>query len=174
MSPLERRMTALIAEAGYRAEEPIMVGLWQQGASPLFVGQGRTAMGEPVTATTLAYAASLSKQMTAACAALLTKDGGLDIESPLSRWLPELPAWAGSARVRHLLHHTAGLPADSKIDAVIAGGGDRTTSGVLHALARFPSLDRSSGTEYGYSGAGYVCLATVVERAAGRPLPDFA
>ncbi|MFC5823567.1 serine hydrolase domain-containing protein [Nonomuraea insulae] len=89
----------------------------------------------------------------------------------MSRWLPQLPAWAGGIRLRHLVHHTAALPADSKIDAVITG---RTTAGIIRALTRFPVLDRRPGTEHVYSNAGYVCLAAVVERAADMPLPDFA
>jgi CubicO group peptidase (beta-lactamase class C family) len=174
MTRLGRRMTVLIAEAGYRADEPIVVGLQQQAAPPLFVTQGRTSSGDPATATTLAYAASLSKQMTAACAALLTQHGELDIETPLAQWLPQLPAWARNVRVRHLLHHTAGFPADSKIDAVMTTGADRTSSGVIHALAQFPAPDHPPGTEHNYSNAGYVCLAAVVERAVGQPLPHFA
>nr|WP_269128992.1 serine hydrolase [Nonomuraea sp. K271] len=36
--------------------------------------------------------------------------GRPDTESTLARWMPELPAWAASVRVRHLMHHTSGLP----------------------------------------------------------------
>jgi CubicO group peptidase (beta-lactamase class C family) len=167
-------MTVLIAEAGFRADEPIVIGLQQRSAPPLFLAQGRTSSGAPPTATTLTYAASLSKQITAACAALLTKNRELDIETPLSQWLPQLPAWARIVRLRHLLHHIAGLPADAKIDAAMTSDTDRTSSGVIHALAQFPTLDHPPGTEHGYSNAGYVCLAAVVERAADQPLPDFA
>ncbi|GAA2317337.1 serine hydrolase domain-containing protein [Nonomuraea roseoviolacea subsp. roseoviolacea] len=169
-----RRLTAVVSEAGYRDDEPLVAGIRRRGAPPVLLAQGLTAAGEPMTATTLLYAASLSKQMTAACAALLHRHGALDLEAPLSRWLPELPAWAGAGRLRHLVHHTAALPADSRIDALITGGADRTTSGVIGALARFPALDRRPGAGHVYSNAGYVCLAVVVERAAGLPLPDFA
>ncbi|OUC97717.1 serine hydrolase domain-containing protein [Streptosporangium minutum] len=174
MSQLHQRMTALISEAGYRSDESIVVGMQQRGAPPILLAQGLTSTGGSMTAATLTYAASLSKQMTAACAALLAQHGALDMESPLSRWLPQLPAWAGTVRLRHLAHHTAALPADSEIDAIIAGDADRTTPGIIRALTQFPALDRQPGTEHVYSNAGYVCLAAVVERAADMPLPDFA
>ncbi|MEV4808001.1 serine hydrolase domain-containing protein [Nonomuraea sp. NPDC049421] len=161
-------LRSLVAAAGYRPDEPLMVGVTRRDAPPVLLTQGTAAAGDPVTATTLVYAASLSKQLTAACAALLVKDGVLDVDAPLSRWLPELPAWASEVRLRHLVHHTAGLPDDRDIDA------DCTTAGVLRALARFPSLRRRPGTAYAYSNAGYVCLAVAVERCAGRPLPAFA
>ncbi|WP_165959943.1 serine hydrolase [Nonomuraea longispora] len=59
---------------------------------------------------TVVCTAYLSKQITAACAALLVLQGRPDTESTLARWMPELPAWAASVRVRHLIHHTSGPP----------------------------------------------------------------
>ncbi|MER6579126.1 serine hydrolase domain-containing protein [Nonomuraea sp. NPDC001023] len=141
---------------------------------PVLLAQGLTLNGGPLGATTLAYMASLSKQMTAACAAQLAQQGELDMESALSRWLPQLPAWADAVRLRHLVHHTAGMPADAKIEALMGRDADRTTEGVIQALARFPVLDREPGAAHAYSNAGYVCLAAAVERALGQPLPDFA
>ncbi|MGP3960191.1 serine hydrolase domain-containing protein [Nonomuraea sp. 3N208] len=167
-----RRLRRRIAEAGYGRDEPLVLGLWQGDGPPVFHAQGLTATGETLTATTLVYAASLSKQITAACAALLVQQGALDLESALSRWLPRLPAWADAVRLRHLVHHTAALPRDTEIDALL--GGDRTSDGVIGALACFPALQGEPGSEYVYSNAGYVCLAAVVERAADQLLPGFA
>ena len=174
-APLRQRLVTLVGEVGYGREEPIVIGVRQPGAAPLFLAQGLTSAGKPLSGTTLIYAASLAKQVTAACAALLVQRGVLDVDAALSRWLPELPAWAETVRLRHLVHHTAALP-DAEIDAALAAAGetDRTTRGVLDALSRLPALDRRPGAGYVYSGAGYVCLAAVVQRAAGQLLPAFA
>jgi CubicO group peptidase (beta-lactamase class C family) len=161
----------LVGAAGYGRTEPVVVGVQRRDAAPLFVAQGRTRTGEPLSGTTPAYTASLSKQVTAACAALLARRGALDMEGALSDWLPELPAWAGTVRLRHLVHHTGALPPDTEI---AAGGADHTSRHVIDALCRVPALGRRPGSSYAYSGAGYTCLAAAVERAAGRPLPDFA
>jgi CubicO group peptidase (beta-lactamase class C family) len=127
-----------------------------------------------LVATTRVYTASLSKQLTAACAGLLVQAGRLDIESPLALWLPELPSWAATIRLRHLVHHIGGLPADPGIDGVLPMGQDRTTAAVVAALSRVPTLSTAPGREFRYSNAGYVCLALAVQRAAGQPLPDIA
>ncbi len=127
-----------------------------------------------MTAGTVVYTASLSKQITAACAALLVRRGRLDTGSTLAQWMPELPAWAGVVRLRHLIHHTSGLPEGVDFDDLQQAGLDRTTAAVLGALAQIDRLDSEPGTEFRYCNAGYVCLAVIVERAAGRPLPDFA
>ncbi|MGP3920333.1 serine hydrolase domain-containing protein [Nonomuraea sp. 10N515B] len=166
------RLPQHIADAGYRPGEPLVLGLQHRDDPPLFHAQGLTATGGTLTATTPVYAASLSKQITAACAALLVQQGALDLGSAVSDWLPQLPAWAKAVRLRHLLHHIAALPPDAEIDALM--NGDRTSHGVIRALTRFPALQGRPGSEYVYSNAGYVCLAAAVERAADQPLHGFA
>lgn len=109
MSLWTERLTRVIAEAGYGNKEPLIVGLDHQGHGPVFAAQGVTRTGEPLSSGTVTYTASLAKQMTAACVALLVQEGVLDIEAPLAKWLPELPAWAARVQLRHLLCHTAAL-----------------------------------------------------------------
>ena len=141
-------------------------------ARGLCSAQGVTRTGEPLSSGTVTYTASLAKQMTAACVALLVQEGVLDIEAPLAKWLPELPAWAARVQLRHLLCHTAALP-DQQVEAIL-GTADRTTAAVLSALTQVPVLASPPGVVYAYSGAGYICLAVALERAAGEPLPAFA
>jgi CubicO group peptidase (beta-lactamase class C family) len=170
---LRDRTAALIRQAGFGPGDPIVAGV-RQGDVTAYSSSGRTAAGEPLTAGTTVYAASLAKQITAACAALLVRQGRLDTESSLAQWMPELPAWAAGVRVRHLIHHTSGLPEVADFEDLHRAGLDRTTAAVLGPLTRTSRLDREPGTGHRYSNAGYVCLGVVVERAAGRPLPAFA
>ena len=153
-------------------QEPLIVGLDHQGHGACVRGSGGHSYGGAVSSGTVTYTASLAKQMTAACVALLVQEGVLDIEAPLAKWLPELPAWAARVQLRHLLCHTAALP-DQQVEA-ISGTADRTTAAVLSALTQVPVLASPPGVVYAYSGAGYICLAVALERAAGEPLPAFA
>jgi CubicO group peptidase (beta-lactamase class C family) len=174
MATLRHRAAALIEQAGYPTDHPVVVGLQHRGTPPIFLTYGSTAPAGPLGPSSLAYAASLAKQITAACAALLVRHGRLDMETTLAEWLPELPNWTHVIRLRHLVHHTAGMPPDEQIDAMIPADSDRTTTAVLHALAGLPALAARPGSQYVYSNAGYVCLAVAVERVTGRPLPTFA
>ncbi|HEY0001626.1 MAG TPA: serine hydrolase domain-containing protein [Actinoplanes sp.] len=172
--PLGDRIAALMRLAGYAPGDPVVVGVQRGGAPPVFSSGGRAATGEPITAGTIVYIASLAKQITAACAALLVRQCRLDTGSFLAQWMPELPAWAATVRVRHLIHHTSGMPEGVDFDELRRAQLDHTTAGILRALTRLDHLDSEPGTEFRYCGAGYICLAVVVERAAGRPLPEFA
>ena len=172
--PSPSKPPAPLELAGYGPQDPVVVGVQRDGAPPVFSSTGRTATGTELTAGTVVYTASLSKQITAACAALLVRQGRLDVESTLAQWMPELPGWAATVRVRHLIHHTSGLPEGVDFDDLHRAGLDRTTDGVIRALVHRDRLDREPGTEFRYGNSGYVCLAVVVARAADRPLPDFA
>jgi CubicO group peptidase (beta-lactamase class C family) len=111
-----REIERLARVAGYGEDEPLVIGLSRRAAAPVFVCQG------PYTGTTLVYAASLSKQVVAACMLLVARRGLLAVDEPLARWLPELPGWARDVRLRQLVHHTGGLPDDGLVDALLAGG----------------------------------------------------
>ncbi|WP_250009380.1 serine hydrolase [Actinoplanes sp. M2I2] len=171
---LEERVAALVEQAGYGPDDPLVVGVRPGGGPPAFLARGRDAAGNALTTGAVVCTASVSKQITAACAALLVRRGRLDTRDSLARWMPELPAWAGAVEVRHLIHHTSGLPEGVEFDDLHRAGVDRTTARVLEAITGRDHPDAAPGIRYRYSNAGYICLAVVVERAAGRPLPDFA
>jgi CubicO group peptidase (beta-lactamase class C family) len=150
---------------GFRRDDPLVVA-------------GRTPTAEfalergGLDAGSLLYAASLAKQVTAACLALLCRRGVLDLDSPVRDRLPELPAWADEVHPRHLLHHTGALPPDDVVDAHLDQ--DRTTAGILAALASALPRGQRPGTAFAYSNAGYACLGLLVERACGSSLPQYA
>ena len=89
---------------------PVVVAATSPRTGDLGWSAGALAGGEPFTLRTTAYGASVTKQIVAALAARAVLDGGLDPESGVREHLPELPPWAAAIRVRHLVHHTGGLP----------------------------------------------------------------
>ena len=53
--------------------------------------------------------ASMAKQFTAACIWVLVNKGDLSLEDDIRKYLPELPDWGDTIRIRHMLNHTSGL-----------------------------------------------------------------
>lgn len=161
----------LIAAAGYEAATPVAAGVSLASATA-FAAQG----DRPLDCDSVAYADSLAKQVTATCAALLARDGALDLETPIAGWLPELPAWSRTVRVRHLIHHTAGLPPTEDVweRTERAGEKDWTSDGVISALGGMHELEHPPGEAYAYSNVGYICLARILERLSGEAVGSFA
>lgn len=109
---------------------------------------------EPVDENTIFEAASLTKTVTAATALKLVERGLLELDTPLSEYLP-YPKLADDERykkitARHVLTHTTGLP----------NWGNR--------------LLRSPGELYGYSGEGFLYLGRTLEKLTGMTLEELA
>src|ERR1043166_8419596 len=108
-----RARTALERAAPSASEGPALVvgvvtsdGLVDAGAWGFASLEHRVSASE----STVFYVASLSKQFTALCILLAADRGELRLDRPLAHWLPELPVWAQTVDLTHLLWHTAGLP----------------------------------------------------------------
>jgi CubicO group peptidase (beta-lactamase class C family) len=64
----------------------------------------------PITADSSFYQASISKQFTAMAIMLLAEQGKLSFEDRLLAYFPQFPSWGAEITLRHMLHHTSGLP----------------------------------------------------------------
>ena len=145
----ETELERLIGEAGYDVTTPVAVGVGSAAAMVLTAHGG--ALGDRFDAESVGYAGSLAKQVTGACAVLLERAGTLDVEAPIAQSLPELPRWAASIRVRHLIHHTAGLPTTDTVWERMEARGERdwTSDGVIGALSELAPVRPPGGAHRG-------------------------
>ena len=77
------------------------------------LGYAELASRRPVAADTTFQVGSIGKSMTALAVLQLVQAGRLDLNAPVSAHLPwfAIPSRFGPITLRHLLSHTAGLPA---------------------------------------------------------------
>jgi CubicO group peptidase (beta-lactamase class C family) len=99
------------------------------------------------TSTTFAIA-SVSKQFTATAVLLLVQDGQLSLEDPLSRWLPDLPAWSDEVTVSHAVHHVSGIPdyVEQRVRSGTSWTEHRTQADTLAEIAAVEALESPPGT----------------------------
>lgn len=129
---------------------------------------------QPVTPTTVFRLASLSKPFTALTILLLTDEGLLDPDAPITKYLPDHPDHWHGITIRHLLTHTSGIP-NFVLQPNFA---DRTsridhTDADVRALFSTKPLDFQPGTRYGYSNSGYRLLDMIAARASGTKFADL-
>ncbi|GAA0901463.1 serine hydrolase domain-containing protein [Virgisporangium aurantiacum] len=116
---------------------------------------------------------SVTKAFTATVVLQLAAQGRLDLDAPLSRYLPGLlPAPYRKVTVRHLLDHRTGLPSPSWPDGVewqIAHRFDRYTPEQLVRLALTNDREFVPGDAQHYTNMGYIVAAILIRRVTGHP-----
>jgi CubicO group peptidase (beta-lactamase class C family) len=125
-----------------------------------------TAAAPPVTEETVFDLASLTKVVATTPAVLRLIDAGrLALDDPVARYLPAY-AKGAKARVtlRHLLTHTAGLPADEPFHELEA-----SPSGLRTAILRTPLVAAPASTVL-YSDIGFMTLGFMLEEVTGTSL----
>ena len=113
--------------------------------------------------------ASLTKVVATTTAIMVLYDTGkLDLDAPVSRYLPD---FSGGLRdqvtVRHLLTHRAGLPAGRELWRIA------NTPAEARAAVLASPIQCTPGSCYEYSDLGADLLGFVVESASGQPLDAF-
>jgi CubicO group peptidase (beta-lactamase class C family) len=126
----------------------------------------------PVSPSSRFAIASITKVMTAALAEKLAKDGRLDLDAPVRRYIPGFPDGpkGGSPTVRHLLDHKAGVPwhVTEPIDET-----QRLLPADIVERIKKGGLLFEPGTEELYSSAGYTALARVIEVIEQKPFASI-
>ncbi len=124
--------------------------------------------------------ASVAKAFTAVSILMLREEGKLSLDDDVRKYVPSLP-YAG-ATIRHLLHHTSGLPdyvklLDKHWDAEQGDLSRRkfaTNPDALGLIIKHkPPVRFAPGKRWDYSNTGYMLLALVVEKISGAPFSDF-
>lgn len=129
----------------------------------------------PNTETTTFNLASVSKQFTAYAILLLEKEGKLKLDDDVHQYLPWLPDYGQKITLRHLIHHTSGIPPSDniKLFAGISLETPWTTEDEIQLMKRYTKLNFTPNEEHLYSNAGYFLLAQVVEKVSGQPFDEF-
>ncbi|HSH45685.1 MAG TPA: serine hydrolase domain-containing protein [Longimicrobiales bacterium] len=125
----------------------------------------------PMGPETVSRIGSISKPVAAAATMVLVDRGALDLDAPVSRYLPDYPRpQADRITTRQLMSHTAGIRHYR---------GDEFLSNVAYDDVFAPmevfwadSLLFEPGSEYNYSTYGWTVVSAVTAAAADRPFVD--
>src|SRR5919202_2819982 len=128
--------------------------------------------GTPMTQDTLVQIASTNKGMIALAMMQLVERGLVDLDAPVTRYLPTFSMddeRAAEITVRQTLSHTAGIPAGIHTD------GAQDDQALQRRVASLASvkLSRAPGTGYEYANDGYSVAGLVIQTVSGQPYEDY-
>lgn len=135
--------------------------LWSEG-----FGYANLELKAPVTPRTKFRIASISKPLTAACVLRLYEAGRIDLDAPVSRYVPGFPDKGRPITARQLLSHRSGIGHYDDEDMV-----NRVHyPSMMAALAKFQDRPLLSPPDarYLYSSFGYNLIGAAVEGVTGK------
>lgn len=138
-------------------------------------GMADIEQGLPNTRETLFNTSSVSKQFTAFAILLLEKQGKLKLDDNIHTYLPDLPDYGHKITIRHLIHHTSGLPSTD----ILRIFSDRSLEDnwshddELDLICSYTTLNFPPGEQYVYSNSGYSLLASIIEKVSQMRYSDY-
>lgn len=129
---------------------------------------------DTITANTVFQIASTSKPFTAAAILRLVQEKKLDLNAPVSQFIPGFPY--AEVTVKTLLNHRSGLP--NYLHYMEVGGWERkkmaSNEDVINTLQNWkPARAYKPNTHFNYCNTNYVLLASIVEKVSGTTFPDY-
>ena len=151
----------------------IAIGTWNDGeVTTAAYGMANLEAGWATTPETLFQIGSISKVFTATAVMQLVDGWRVDLEAPVTRYLPEFrlstPEATDALLVKHLLTHHTGFWGDDFRDY---GSGDDACQKAVEALSGIRQLT-APGESWAYCNAGFQVLGAILEKFHGRPNED--
>lgn len=109
---------------------------------------------------------SIAKEFNAVGIMMLQEQGKLSLDDKVSRYLPQLPAWADKIRIINLLQYTSGVP-DVKWKTV------KDDAGNMADLIKVDSLDFEPGKKYAYNNNNVFLQRRIIEKITGISFRQF-
>ncbi|MBW4632267.1 MAG: beta-lactamase family protein [Iphinoe sp. HA4291-MV1] len=117
------------------------------------------------------YIYSITKTFVSACLLCLAQDELLNLDDPLTKWLPQMP-FQESVTLRRLLNHTSGIPnytnLENYLPAICENPSIPWTHEKVAELTCTGKLDFEPGEKWSYSNTGYMLLYEVIEAVSGK------
>jgi CubicO group peptidase (beta-lactamase class C family) len=138
-------------------------------------GMGSLELGVPLSAESVFYMGSVSKQFTAAAVVLAQEQGYLSLDDDVRKYIPEIPDYGHEVTLREMLHHTSGFR--DFLTLIELEGRDageiHSEAELIDLIARQKKLNNVPGDEWIYSNTNYFLLGVVVKRATKKSLGEF-
>lgn len=164
---VEKEISEAIKKMGLAG---LIVAAKHKGETKIATGYGLANIPFNVAAneSTLFHIGSVGKQMTATAVLMLNEAGAVDLDKPARHYIKDLPEMLSAITVRHLLHHTSGIPDyDETFEWDRAFGHDK----VLALTNKTPLF--APGEAWSYSNTGYILLGWLIAAVSGMPYEKF-
>ena len=136
-------------------------------------GMANFELNVPNTPQTKFHLGSVSKTFTAAAIMILQERGRLNVQDPLSKFIPDYPN-GDRIKLHHLLTNTSGIPNVNNFPEYNTQSKFSHTPTDLIPMFKNKPLDFEPGTRgYTESNSNYNLLAYIIEKLSGQTYGEF-
>ena len=152
-----------------------VVGVRHRGKTLLRRGYGMASLEHAVanSPATRMRIGSVTKHFTCLAVLLLAEEGKLDVDAPVTAYLPELPVLRGVPTLRQLMTHTGGYRCHIDLACTAAGLTVQPPGKGWQAMVSQSDANFAPGESQIYCNGGYHLLSIVVDRVSGSSLETF-
>lgn len=168
-------ITALVQAVQESAPYPGIAVTVRRGTDILLeegFGSADLENGVPVTTDSVFQIGSLTKSFTALVIAQLAVEGAVDLDAPLSTYLPEYEGPAANIPIHYFMNHTSGLVNYTALAEYPQGTRREFTREEMMDFFEDKPLAFEPGEAFMYSNSGTFLLGIVIERVTGKPYED--
>lgn len=130
------------------------------------IGQADTTGKIKLTSEYRFHIGSIAKEFNAVGIMMLKEQGKLSLDDKVSKYLPQLPAWANTVSIKNLLQYTSGVP-DVKWKTV------KSDADNMDDLMKVQQLDFEPETKYAYNNNNVFLQRRIIEKITGLSFKRF-
>jgi len=172
---LTKAIDALLKKA-YKRTEPgaaVLVARKGRGIFRKAYGMADLELGVPMQPNMVFRLGSITKQFTAVAILMLAEQGKLALSDEITVFLPDYPTHGHKITIEHLLTHTSGIKSYTDMPEWFPLWRKDLTVQELIDMFKNQPMDFAPGERWKYSNSGYILLGTIIEKASGKPYPQF-
>lgn len=116
---------------------------------------------------------SISKQFTAVAVLMLMEQGKLDLDDPITKFLPNYPTHDYLITIEHLLTHTNGIQNYTAMPQMRSLQRKDFTVEELIDFFKYQPMQFAPGKRWFYTNSGYFLLGAIIEKISGLTYEQF-
>jgi len=135
-------------------------------------GKANLELNVDLTAENVYQIGSMTKQFTAISILILEEKGTLNVNDPISKYIPDYPM-GEKITIHHLLTHTSGIKDFTKMKSLQEISQKEMTPKMMVDFFKNEPVDFEPGAKFDYNNSGYVLLGYIIELVSGETYEDF-
>jgi len=177
---VQQRIDSLFSEYDNLNSPGYAIGVSKNGKTIHKKGYGAANLDYniPIKPNSVFSIASVSKQFTAACIALLILENKISLETDASDFIPELKQYSDTIRIKHLIYNTSGIKDYPHI---------KRKSGKSWVTFNYFDIDEcistslsekelqfTPGDQWDYCNVNFMLLTKIIEKISKQSFSEFA